>query len=128
MAQRKNKKTPFTSYMLFAIIKITYNNFEGVIYLREVGVSPWSNPEKCAEQLGPDFVFARKPNPAHVAFKTLPEQIYNETETAVKACLKYGCPAEFVLKDITTVSRKLENLTVWANTVSDVLDQYYGKA
>lgn len=96
--------------------------------LRKVGVSPWSNPEKCAEQLGSDFVFARKPNPANVAYQTSPEQIYNETEIAVKACLKYGCPAEFVLKDITTVSRKLENLTVWANTVSNVLDKYYEKA
>jgi hypothetical protein len=78
--------------------------------------------------LGSDFVFARKPNPANVAYQTSPEQIYNETEIAVKACLKYGCPAEFVLKDITTVSRKLENLTVWANTVSNVLDKYYEKA
>lgn len=96
--------------------------------LRKVGVSPWSDVEKCAEQLGPDFVFARKPNPANVAIQTLPEQIRKETEASVKACLKYGCPAEFVLKDITTVSRKLENLTVWADTVSAVLDEYYEKA
>lgn len=96
--------------------------------LRKVGVSPWSDVEKCAEQLGADFVFARKPNPANVAIQTSPEQIRKETETAVKACLKYGCPAEFVLKDVTTVSRKLENLTVWANTVSAVLDEYYEKA
>ena len=96
--------------------------------LRKVGVSPWSDVEKCAEQLGPNFIFARKPNPANVAVQTSPEQIRKETETAVKACLKYGCPAEFVLKDITTVSRKLENLTLWANTVSAVLDEYYEKA
>ena len=96
--------------------------------LRKVGVSPWSDVEKCAEQLGADFVLARKPNPANVAIQTSPEQIRKETEDTVKACLKYGCPAEFVLKDITTVSRKLENLTVWANTVSAVLDEYYEKA
>ena len=95
--------------------------------LRKVGVSPWSNVEKCAEQLGSDFVFARKPNPANVALQTSPEQIRKETETTVKACLQYGCPVEFVLKDITTVSRKLENLTVWADTVSAVLDEYYEK-
>lgn len=96
--------------------------------LRKVGVSPWANVEKCAEQLGKDYVFARKPNPANVAIKTSPEQIRKETEAAVKACLKYGCPAEFVLKDITTVSHKFENLTVWANTVSEVLDEYYEKS
>ena len=93
--------------------------------LRKVGVSPWSNAEKCAEQLGRNFVFAKKPNPAHVALQASREQIRKEIETAVKACLKHGCPAEFVLKDITTVSGRLENLTVWASTVSEVLDQYY---
>lgn len=96
--------------------------------LRKVGVSPWSNAEKCAEQLGKNFVFARKPNPANVAIQTSPEHIRKETETSVKACLKNGCPAEFVLKDITTISHKLENLTVWANTVNQVLDEYYDKA
>lgn len=96
--------------------------------LRKVGVSPWSNVEKCAEQLGKNYVFARKPNPANVAIKTSPEQIQKETETTVKACLKNGCPTEFVLKDITTISQKLENLTVWANTVNRVLDEYYEKA
>jgi hypothetical protein len=77
--------------------------------------------------LGKDYVFARKPNPANVAQRTDPEVIRKETEKTVKLCLKYGCPAEFVLKDITTVSRRPENLIIWANTVSDILDQYYGK-
>lgn len=101
---------------------------KGIRNLRKVGVSPWANEEICAEQLGRDYVFARKPNPANVAFRTDSEVIRKETENTVRLCLKYGCPVEFVLKDITTVSRRLENLTVWANTVSDVLDQYYEKA
>ena len=78
--------------------------------------------------MGKNYVFARKPNPAHVAFRTDPEVIRNETENTVRLCLKYGCPVEFVLKDITTVSRNPENLTLWANTVSETLDRYYEKA
>jgi hypothetical protein len=101
---------------------------KGIRNLRKVGVSPWANEEICAEQIGKDYVFARKPNPANVACQTDPEIIRKETENTVKLCLKYGCPLEFVLKDISTVSLKPENLTVWANTVSDVLDQYYEKA
>ena len=60
------------------------------------------------------------------SFKTEPETIRKETEETVKACLKYGCPCEFVLKDISTVSHRPENLIVWTQTVSDVLDEYYG--
>lgn len=96
--------------------------------LRKVGVSPWADVESSAEQLRGDYVFARKPNPAHVAIKTDPDVIRRETEETVKACIKHGCPCELVLKDISTVSHKPENLIVWSNTVSDVLDRYYDPA
>lgn len=94
--------------------------------LRKIGCSPWANVEKCAEQIGGDYVLARKPNPAHVAIRTDPEVIRREAEETVKACLKYGCPYDYVLKDISTVSNRPENLILWSQTVSDVLDEYYG--
>ena len=95
--------------------------------LRKIGVSPWANVESSAEQIGGNYVFARKPNPANVSSITDPEVIRKEIEESAKACIKYGCPCEFVLKDISTVSNRPENLIVWAKTVSDVLDEYYGK-
>ena len=95
--------------------------------LRKIGVSPWAKEEVMAEYMGGKYVYSRKPNPANVAIKTDPEVIRKETETTVKLCQKYGCPAEFVLKDISTVSHRPENLIVWAQTVSQVLDQYYGE-
>lgn len=94
--------------------------------LRKVGVSPWAKEEVMSERLGSNYVYARKPNPANVAIKTDPDVIRRETESTVKLCQKYGCPVEFVLKDISTVSHRPENLIVWAKTVSDVLDYYYG--
>ncbi len=96
--------------------------------LRKIGVSPWANPAVMAEWMGGRYVFARKPNPANVAIQTDPEVIRREIEETVQLCIRYGCPCEFVLKDISTVSYKPENLMVWADTVSDVLDQYYDKA
>ena len=95
--------------------------------LRKIGCSPWANVEKCAEQIGADYVLARKPNPAYVAIKTDPEVIRREVEETVKACIKYGCPYELVLKDISTVSNRPENLFIWAKTVSDVIDGFYGE-
>ena len=53
-------------------------------------------------------------------------EIRRETEESVKAALQYGCPMDYVLKDITTVSGNPQNLIVWAQTVSDVMDEYYG--
>ena len=93
--------------------------------LRKIGCSPWANVERCAAQIRGDYVLSRKPNPAHVAIVTDPEVIRKETEETVKACMKYGCPYDIVLKDISTVSGRPQNLIVWAQTVSDVLDKYY---
>lgn len=93
--------------------------------LRKLGCSPWANVEKCAEQIGGDYVLARKPNPANVATGIDPDQIRREAEETVKTCIKYGCPYDYVLKDISTVSGHPENLIIWAQTVSDLLDKYY---
>lgn len=95
--------------------------------LRKIGVVPWAKEEVMAEWMSGKYVYARKPNPSHVALTTDPDVIRKETETTVKICQKYGCPVEFVLKDISTVSNKPENLIVWSKVVSEVLDEYYGK-
>lgn len=95
--------------------------------LRKVGVAPWAKEEVMAERLGGKYVYSRKSNPANVAITTDTDVIRKETEKTVKLCQKYGCPVEFVLKDISTVSHRPENLIVWAQTVSEVLDAYYGK-
>ncbi len=94
--------------------------------LRKIGCSPWASVEKCAEQIGGEFVLSRKPNPANVAIKTDVEIIRREIEETVRACIKYGCPYDISLKDISTVSNRPENLITWAKTASEVLDKYYG--
>jgi hypothetical protein len=96
--------------------------------LRKIGVSPWSDVEISAREIKGDYVFSRKPNPAFVAIKVDPDHVREEAEKTVKACLKYGCPCDITLKDISTVGNRPENLMIWAETVSDVLDKYYGEA
>ncbi|MDR1541084.1 MAG: hypothetical protein LBU32_24425 [Clostridiales bacterium] len=93
--------------------------------LRKIGVSPWANEESSAEQIGSNYVYARKPNPSLVALKADPEAIRAETKKTVEICLKYGCPYELVLKDISTVSYRPENLIIWAKTVMETLDEHY---
>lgn len=95
--------------------------------LRKVGVSPWANEDVMAEWIGGRYVYSRKPSPANVAIKTDPDVIRRETEKTVKLCIKNGCPCDITLKDISTVSHRPENLIIWASTVSEVLDNYYGE-
>lgn len=95
--------------------------------LRKIGVSPWANVEASAEQIGGDYVMSRKPNPAHVAIETDPEVVRREITETARICLKYGCPCDITLKDISTVSDRPQNLFVWAETASAVLDEFYGE-
>jgi hypothetical protein len=103
-------------------IQVIKKNFKN---LRKIGVTPWANEESSAEQIGRDFVYARKANPAFVAIAADPDVIRAETAKTAETCLKYGCPYEIVLKDISTVSYRPENLTIWAKTVAETLDKYY---
>ena len=95
--------------------------------LRKIGVSPWADIEASAEIIGGDYVYARKPNPANVAGTLDPEVIRKEITATVEACQKHGCPLEIVLKDISTVGYRPQNLMTWAEIASDVLDLYYEK-
>jgi len=93
--------------------------------MRKIGVSPWADVRKCAEQMGGGYVFARKPNPAMVMGDFDEEAVRRETRETVEACLENKCPYELVLKDISTVSYRAENLFKWNKAVQETIDEYY---
>jgi hypothetical protein len=93
--------------------------------MRKIGVSPWANVQSSAEQIGGDYVFARKPNPANVARNFSKDVVVEEIKETIEACIKNKCPYEFVLKDISTVGGNPQNLINWAKTVMEVIDSYY---
>ena len=92
--------------------------------MRKIGVSPWANVRSSAEQIGGSFVLACKPNPAKVVFFDK-DSVEREITETVEVCLENKCSYEFVLKDISTVGGKPENLINWVDTVTKVIDRYY---
>ena len=91
--------------------------------VRKVSMSPWTNEERGAEQIGSDFVFSRKPNPAFVAYDTFDrEQIRKDLTTTRDICNKHGCPLELILKDISTVRYHPERLTEWSQVAMEVVE------
>jgi hypothetical protein len=93
--------------------------------LRKIGVSPWADVRSSAEQAGGDYVLARKPNPALVSGAFKAGALRQEIRETAEACIENKCPYELVLKDISTVTGKPQNLIDWARTVSEILDEYY---
>lgn len=89
--------------------------------VRKVSMSPWANQERGAGEIGGDYVFSRKPNPAFVAMDGFPaDEVRTDLATTREICDRNGCPLEFILKDISTVRYDPHRLGEWARIAMDV--------
>ena len=90
--------------------------------VRKVSMSPWVNEEKGASEIGNQFVYSRKPNPALLAWDTFRiDAVREELQTTVDICNRYGCPLELILKDISTVRYEPQRLFEWARVAMEVV-------
>jgi hypothetical protein len=90
--------------------------------VRKVSMSPWVDEELGASEIGGDFVYSRKPNPAFVAMDSFDEDLVRrDLEKTRDLCRGNGCPVEFILKDISTVRYEPERLTRWADIAMQVV-------
>ena len=90
--------------------------------VRKISVSPWANADESAENMGKDYVFSLKPNPAFIAAEVNEKEIRSQIEKALKACKHSGSPLEIILKDVSTVSSKLDSLDRWNKIVMDMAE------
>lgn len=91
-------------------------------HMRKISMSPWVNVEKGAERIGGDFVFSRKPNPVFVASETWdPNAVKKDLRNTLEQCMRYGCPLEFILKDISTVRYQPHRLWEWSKIAMELV-------
>jgi len=91
--------------------------------VRKVSMSPWVKKERGASEIGHDFVYSCKPNPAFLAMEEFhPEQVREDLIETRAVCEGNGCPLEIILKDITTVRYQPERLFEWARVAMQVVD------
>jgi hypothetical protein len=90
--------------------------------VRKVSMSPWVDQTRGAAEIGQDFVFSRKPNPALLAFDSVDlEDIRRDLMATVKVCEQYHCPLEIILKDLSTLRYRPERLFQWADVAMQVV-------
>lgn len=93
--------------------------------LRKISITPWADVRMSAEQMGGDYVLARKPNPAAVAVPVLDEEALRaDILETLEVCRENGTPCEFTLKDISSVSHNPENLTRWERVVMETVRSF----
>lgn len=83
--------------------------------VRKISMSPWVDEELGASQIGGDYVYSRKPNPALLAGSVFNEDLVRKhIRDTLDVCARYGCPVELILKDISTVAYEPQRLWRWA--------------
>lgn len=91
--------------------------------LRKVSMSPWVDIEIAAENVGADYVFSLKHNPALLAENVWdPEHVRKDLECIMEK-LK-GMHVEIIMKDISTVGHEPQRLWEWSKIASEVAEKY----
>lgn len=92
--------------------------------VRKISVSPWANIEKSAEEIGSDYVFSSKPNPAFLASGSIDKGgMLDQIHRVIQSTERNHTPVELILKDISTVGNHLEVLDEWANIVMNIVER-----
>jgi hypothetical protein len=97
------------------------NEVRKIPHLRKISMSPWANQERGAEEIGKDYVFSCKPNPAHLAMTRFDEDLVRKDLLEVRElCRTNGCPLELILKDLSTLAGEPARLWKWAEIAMEV--------
>lgn len=92
-------------------------------HVRKISMSPWADESRGAAEIGRDYVYSRKPNPAHVAMTGFNEDlIRKDLTTTLRHCQENGCALEYILKDISTVNYDPTRLNRWADIAMSVVE------
>ena len=102
-------------------LDLKMNEVRMIPNVRKISMSPWANEERGAREIGTDFVYSRKPNPAFVAMERFDADTVREDLTTTKTiCEQHKCPLEFILKDISTVRYEPQRLVEWGKIAMEV--------
>jgi hypothetical protein len=88
--------------------------------LRRISVSPWCDQEIMADELGSDYIFCRKPNPAYISTDRWDEDLIRE-DIRMTLDIAKGCPLEFAMKDVHTLNNEPWRLGRWVSIVREEL-------
>lgn len=89
--------------------------------VRKVSMSPWVNEERGAAEIAGDYVYSRKPSPAFLAHDSFDaEAVRSDLQKTREICKRYGCPLEYILKDISTVRYQPQRLLKWSEVAMEV--------
>ena len=93
--------------------------------MRRISISPWSNQESCAAQMGDRFIFSRKPNPTMICAQFNEDEIRADLSTTLSIAGR--CNLELIMKDTHTVQNEPDRIGRWVSIAREEIDRYIGR-
>ena len=93
--------------------------------LRKISMSPWIDLDVAAANVGPDFAFSWKANPAVLAGDSWDPDFVRRDMRRTLEHLR-GLHVEIIMKDISTVRYEPQRLWEWAEIASEVAEEFAG--
>lgn len=91
--------------------------------VRKVSMSPWADKARGAAEIGRDYVYSCKPNPAFLAADHFdPNLIEEDLRATLAACKRHACPLEIILKDLSTVRYQPQRIFAWSRVAMKLVD------
>jgi len=94
--------------------------------LRRIAVSPFANAEKCAEEIGKDYILSWRPDPSLMLATGLDEdrvrKHMREHFAIFKANQNYF---DITLKDVETVAHQPQNVAKWVQIVREEIENAF---
>jgi hypothetical protein len=98
---------------------------EQIPNLRKISITPWADIDLATEIIQNRYVVSAKPNPSVLASPILDkDNVKKELSRIVNACKRNGCSCDIVLKDITTVCNRPQNLFEWEQIAMEIVENY----
>jgi hypothetical protein len=91
--------------------------------LRRVSMSPWVDVERGAKELGKDYIFSYKPNPAIIGMEEWNEEL---ARSILRDALDKtrGLPVEVVMKDLHSCRRQPWRMWEWVKMAMQLAEEY----
>lgn len=91
--------------------------------IRRVSISPFADVDRCAPQMGPDYIFSWKPRPTDLVGDFDPDRIAGYVRHTLEVCREHGCVLEMILKDTHTCEGHPERFDAWARIARNELQR-----
>lgn len=100
-------------------------NVKKIPNLRRVGICPWADMEKCADQLGKAYIMTWKPQPSYLANSVFDEAFVERYLTEELRKAKHGY-VEIVLRDTHTCNKEPHRFTQFAGAARRAIQAVHG--